>query len=183
MGGLGKAANRILVTDGPHHPDVVGGRLDLGRKRLRAGQAEDVADAVVLAPVHRFGPPVMAVATNGDCGRRPVTADRPDEPAQMAPDLAAGRRLARPEDHRDGTARSGVVDVDGEETAFVVVGVEQRELLLAMHNVAGVVDVQGDGIRRHGVAGAVHVDQHPPEPDQIAQAGGILHPQDGGLAH
>ena len=47
--GLGKAAHRILVVDGPRHPDRVGGVLDLGGERLGAGQAEDVSDAVVLA--------------------------------------------------------------------------------------------------------------------------------------
>ena len=88
-----------------------------------------------------------------------------------------------PEDHRDGTAGGGVVDVDRQKAARVVVGVEQRQLLLAVHHVAGVVDVQGDGGWRHGVAGAVEVDQHSPEPDQVAQAGGVLYPRDGGLAH
>ena len=35
--GLGKAAHRILVADGPHHPDGIGDILDLGGQRLRAG--------------------------------------------------------------------------------------------------------------------------------------------------
>ena len=101
----------------------------------------------------------------------------------MAPDIAARRRLARPQDHRHRARGGGVVDVDRQKAAFVVVGVEQRELLMAVHHVAGVVDVQGDGLWRHGVAGAIHVDQHPSEPDQIAQVGRVLHPRDGGLAH
>lgn len=49
MRGLGKAAHRIHVVDGPHHPDVIGRPLDLGRQRLGAGQSEDVSYAVVLA--------------------------------------------------------------------------------------------------------------------------------------
>ncbi len=48
--------------------------------------------------------------------------------------------------------------MDGQEAAFVIVRIEQRHLLMAMHNIDGVVDVQGDGGRRMGVAGAVEVD-------------------------
>lgn len=71
----------------------------------------------------------------------------------------------------------------GQKAARIVVGVEQRQLLLAVDHVAGVVDVQGDGGWRHGVAGAVQVDQHAPEPDQVAQVRRVLQPRDGGLAH
>ena len=101
----------------------------------------------------------------------------------MAADLAARGGLARPQDHRHRAAGGGVVDVDRQEAARVVVGVEQRELLMPVHDIAGVVDVQSDGRRRDGVAGAVHLDHHPPEADQVAQAGGVLQPRDGGLAH
>ena len=101
----------------------------------------------------------------------------------MSTHFAARGRFARAQDHRDRAAGGGVVDVDGQKAALIVVGVEQRQLLLAVHHVAGVVDVQGDRLGRRGVAGAVEVDQHPPEPDQIAQAGRVLQPRDGGLAH
>jgi hypothetical protein len=45
--------------------------------------------------------------------------------------------------------------MDRQEAAFVVVRVEQRHLLMAMHDIDGVVDIQGDGGGRMGVAGAV----------------------------
>ena len=183
MGGLGKAAHRLRVAEGPHHPDMISGVLDLGSQGLGAAQAERVSDAVVLAPVHDLGPPVTAVAADGDRRRRPVPADRSDEAAQMPAHFVSRGRLARPQDHRDGTAGGGVVDVDGEEAAFVVMAVEQRELLMPVHDIAGVVDVERDGLGWRGVAGAIEVDHHPPEPDQVAQAGGVLQPRDGGLAH
>ena len=44
------------------------------------------------------------------------------------------------------TAGRGVVDMDRQEAPLVVVRVEQRQLLVAMHDVHGVVDVQGDGL-------------------------------------
>ena len=83
----------------------------------------------------------------------------------MRAHLAARRRLARPQDHRHRARGGGVVDVDRQEAAVIVMGVEQRQLLLAVDHVAGIVDVQGDGGWRLGVAGAVQIDQHPPEPD------------------
>ena len=114
---------------------------------------------------------------------RPVSADGPDQAAQMPAHLAARGRLARAQDHRDRAAGGSVVDVDRQKAALIVMGVEQRQLLLAVDHVAGVVDVQGDGRGRRGVAGAVEIDHHPPEPDQIAQARRVLQPRDGGLAH
>lgn len=101
----------------------------------------------------------------------------------MRAHLAARRRLARPQDHRHRARGGGVVDVDRQKAAVIVVGIEQRQLLLAVDYVAGVVDVQGDASGRLGVAGAVQIDQHPPEPDQVAQARCVLQPGDGGLAH
>ena len=52
-----------------------------------------------------------------------------------------------------------MIDVDGEEAARVVVGVEERELLVAVHRVAGVVDIERDGGGRGGEAAAEKVDQ------------------------
>ena len=60
--------------------------------------------------------------------------------------------------HRHRARGGGVVDMDRQEAAFAVMRVEQRELLLAMHDVEGVVDVQRHLARRAGVAGAVDVD-------------------------
>ena len=56
-------------------------------------------------------------------------------------DLGAGRRLARAQEHRHRLAALHMVDVDRQEAAGVVVGVEQRHLLVTVHRIAGVVDV------------------------------------------
>jgi hypothetical protein len=63
----------------------------------------------------------------------------------MGTHLDAARRPAGPQDDRDGPARLRVIDVDRQEAAFVIMSVEQRELLVAVGDIAGVVDVQGDG--------------------------------------
>ena len=43
-----------------------------------------------------------------------------------------------------------MIDVDGQEAARVVVGVEEQELLVAVHRIAGVVDIQRDSGGRAG---------------------------------
>ena len=62
----------------------------------------------------------------------------------MAAHLAARGRLAGPQDHRHRAAGGGVVDMDRQKAALVVMGVEQRQLLMAVHDIDGVVDVERD---------------------------------------
>ena len=52
-------------------------------------QAEDVADFVSLAPLHRLPAAVVAVAANGDRGLRPVQADAVDQAAQVASSMSS----------------------------------------------------------------------------------------------
>ena len=183
MRGLGEAAHRVLVLDGALDADRIGDVLELVGQRLGAGEAEDIVDAVRLAEVHDLGPAIVAVAADGDPGRGPVAADRPDETAQMAAHLLARRCLARPQDHRDRAGRGRVVDVDRQKAALVVMGVEQRQLLTAVDDIERVVDVEHHRRRRRGIAGTVELDQDPAEPQQIAQARRVLPARHGRLAH
>ena len=143
----------------------------------------NVVDAVRLAPVHDLRPAIVAVAADGDAGRRPMAADRPDETAHVTAHLDAGGRLARPQDHGHRTAGRRIVDVDRQEAALVVVGIEERQLLVAVDHVDRVVDVEHDRLGRRGVAGAVEVDHHPAEPDEVAQSRRVLPARHGRLAH
>jgi hypothetical protein len=60
---------------------VLGKRTNLAQQHWIAGKAEDVADAVALAPSHRLWPAVMAVAAHHDLDRRPAGADAADDMA------------------------------------------------------------------------------------------------------
>ena len=60
-------------------------------------------------------------------------------------------------------------------------GVEQRELLMAVNDIPRIVDVERHGLRRSRVAGAVEIDHHPHQADQIAQVRCILPARDGRL--
>jgi hypothetical protein len=97
-----------------------------------------------------------------------MAADRPNETADMASDLDPGGRLAGPQDDGHRTTGGGVVDVDRQKAALVEVGIEERQLLMAMHDVDCVVDVEHGRLGPCGVARAVEVNQHPAEPDEVA---------------
>src|SRR5205814_4117797 len=61
---------------------VLGEWADLAQQHRIAGEAEDVTDALALAPRHRLGPSVMAVAAHQNLDRRPAGADATDDMAQ-----------------------------------------------------------------------------------------------------
>jgi hypothetical protein len=71
--------------------------------------------------------------------------------------------------------------VDRQEAALVVVGVEQRQLLAAVHHVESVVDVQRHRRGRLRVAGAVEVHHGPHQPDHLAQGRRVLPARHGRL--
>ena len=89
----------------------------------------------------------MAVAPERDARLGPALADMAHEPAQMGAHFDARRRLAGAQHDRDGTALLGVIDMDRQKAALVIMGVEQRELLMAVHDIAGVVDIESDARR------------------------------------
>ncbi len=55
--------------------------------------------------------------------------------------------------------------------------VEQRELLMAVDDIAGIIDVERDGCRLARVAIHPCVDQNVGQSDHVAQARGILQPR------
>ena len=132
MARLGEAAHDVLVADCALGPHGVGRLVDFPGERLGSGKAEHVVDAVFLAPGHRLGPRVVPVAAKQDARHRPAGSDTAHEPAQMSANLDARGRLAGTQDDRDRPALLGVIDMDRQKAALVVVGVEQRELLMAM---------------------------------------------------
>jgi hypothetical protein len=112
-----------------------------------------------------------------------MSADRPDETAEVTAYLDARGRLARPQDHRHRSSGGGVVDMDRQKAALVVVGIEQRQLLVAVNHVDRVVDVEHHRLGRRGVTRAVEIDHHPAEPDEVAQGRRVLPSRHGWLAH
>ena len=123
----------------------------------------------------------MAVAPEGQPGARPVPADATGQMLDEGADLDARGRLAGAHEDRHRPAALDMVDVDRQEAARVVKGVEQRELLVAMNPVAGVVDVEHDR-RRRGIEGtAEDVDQGSRQAPRLAERGRVLEPAHGRL--
>ena len=67
-----------------------------------------------------------------------------DDVGEHARDLLARRPLAGPQQRQDRLAGVALEDVDRLEAMTAGVGVEQRQLLAAVHHVVGVVDVEHD---------------------------------------
>jgi hypothetical protein len=92
LGGVAEiavAADLYSLASNPAQCGILGQRADLAQQHRVTGQPEDVADALALAPRHRLGPAVMAVAAHDDLDCRPAGAD-------MADDMAQHQRLPRP---------------------------------------------------------------------------------------
>ena len=119
-------------------------------------QAEDEVDIVGAAPVNDQRAAVVAVGPDQDAGVRPVGPDRPHQAAQVSADLGPARPLGRSQDRADEPAIA-VEHHDRLEAVFVVMGIEQAQLLAAMHGVKGVVDVEHDPLRHLPEGGAVEI--------------------------
>src|SRR5271165_7517726 len=142
---LGIAAQNSQVLDGASGADVVGDLVDFSGERLGTGQTENVVYAVVLAPRHGFRPGIVPVATERNSRLVPSRADVPYQASKMGAHLDPARGLAGPQHERHGPALLRVIDVGRQEAAFVIMSVEQRELLMAVDDIAGIVDVERDG--------------------------------------
>src|SRR5262249_53482896 len=126
------AADLIAFTVETAESGVLGERPDLPKQHRIAGQAEDEADVVALAPRHRLRPAVMAVAAHDNLHPPPAGADAADDMAQHQRHLGPVRRLAGAQDDGYRLAARRLVDVDRQKAAAVVVRVPQRQLLAAM---------------------------------------------------
>src|SRR6202163_4783348 len=167
--GLGEAAQAGLLVERPAGANVVGGLVDSTVEHGITGETEDEVDAILLAPLHDLRPAVMPVPTDGDARGRPVLPYAADEPAQMATYLDARGGLAGAQQHGNRPAGRRVVDMDRQEAALIVMGVEQRKLLVAMDDIHRIVDVERHRIGWPRVARTVEIDHHPHQADEIAQ--------------
>ena len=95
-------------------------------------------------------------------------------------DLVAVRRLTRTQDGQHAVPGVGVIDMDRHEAALVMVRVEQRQLLVAMHGIGGIIDVEGDGLGWPLVAPAPQI-HGARQTDQRVPVRGILPTRQGRL--
>jgi hypothetical protein len=171
---LGKATQNLGLVQSAAHPDIIGNRLDQRVEHDIAGQTENVVDTVVFAPRHRLVSAVVSVTANADAGVGPVPADAPDQATEELANLHTRGRLARPQDYNDRRTGRRIVDMDRQKTALIIVGVPMRQLLVAVHNVDRVIDIQHHRPRRPRVAPTPDVDECVSEAEDLAQRRCIL---------
>jgi len=96
-------------------------------------------------------------------------------------DLGTARRLARSEDHRHRLAGDRLVDMDREKAAAVVMRMEQGQLLIAVHPVERIVDVEEDASWHLGEAVAEQLDHRIRHADERGLCRQVLQPRHGRL--
>jgi hypothetical protein len=108
-------------------------------------QAEDPIHPVGAAPVEYLWTGIMAVSAQQDLDLGPQGADGADETAHKAADFLPTRPRAGPQHGRDETPFA-VKHHDRLKTVIVMKGIEQPQLLAAVHAVEGVVDIEQDAL-------------------------------------
>ena len=147
---------------------------------LSAAQA-DTPGILMLSPFYGLPPPIMTISPQRDGGFGPFQADAADQAAYMRPHFDPVGGFARPQDRHHAVPAVSVVDVQRHEAAFIMKGIEQRQLLMAMHRVGCVVDIQGDVRGWALVAVTPPIDHRVGEADQRSQIGRVLAPRLGWL--
>ena len=94
----------------------------------------------------------------------------------MRANLNAGRRHTGPQDHRDRARFLRIVDMDRQKAALVIMRIEERQLLMSMDDIAGIVDVQYDPGRRPRVRGDPLIDERIGEMDHVTQGWRVFEP-------
>ena len=112
----------------------------------------------------------MAVGANEDLRPR---ANGCGSPAPGDAETPGSRRpsAAWPGAEGGDEAALAIEDDDRLEAVFVVMGVEQAQLLAAVHRVEGVVDIEHDALRHLAERAALDVDQGPAQAQQRATSG------------
>jgi hypothetical protein len=122
----------------------------------------------------------MAVGAQQNLDTGPVSADGADEAADKAANLHPAGALAGPQQGSDETSLA-VEDDNWLEAVIVIEGVEQAQLLAAVHSVERVVDVEHDALRHGAERAAILLDERPPEAQQRPHVGQVFQPRDGRL--
>jgi len=149
-------------------------------QRAVGGDAEDEIETLGVAEIQHFGRAVVAVSAEQDVHARPVSPNGADQAAQKAARLAPGGAAGGAQQGGHG-APLAVEDDDRLEAIFIIVGVEQAELLTAMDGIEGVVDVEGDAAWDLAEAVAVEADHGLAHAQQLARPRQFLEARDGRL--
>src|SRR5271157_152554 len=116
---------------------------DMTMQRRGRREAEDIVEAVGATPIENLGAAIMAVGAQQDLGAGPVSANRAQQSTEKGLDLLAARPFGGTK-HGGDEAALAVEHHDGLKAVFVVMRVEQPQLLAAMDRIERVVDIERD---------------------------------------
>src|ERR1700679_3439568 len=131
--------------------------LDMPAQRRGGRDAEDVVEPVGATEVENLGSAIVAVAAHQNFGPGPIGADRAQQAAQKALDLLAAGPLGGTQ-HRGDEAAFAIKNDNGLKAIFIVVRVEQTQLLAAVNRIERVVDIQHDPLGNLAIGLAIKVD-------------------------
>ena len=119
----------------------------------------------------------MTVAAQHYLRLRPVGADGAQQAAQEGAYFLAARPLGGAKQGRD-EAAFAVEHDDRLKTVFVIVSIEQPQLLAAMHRVERVVDIERDALGNLPERFAIKIDHGAPHAQQRASVGQVFQSRD-----
>ena len=153
---------------------------DMAAQGRRGRDAEDKIVTTRPAPVENLGAAIMAVAAQQDLRFWPMAADSSQQAAQKCPDFRALWSFGRPQHGGDETALAIEHD-DGLKAIFVMVGIEQTQLLTAMNRVKRIVDVEHNPLGHGAETVAKQIDHGAAHAQQRARIGQVFQTRDGRL--
>ena len=119
----------------------------------------------------------MTVRPQQDLGLGQVLTDFPDQPAQIRGTLSSFGTSCRAEQGLDQPSVA-IKDDNRLEAVFVIVAVEQTQLLVPVDRIKCIIDIQHDQPWDPLKGLAIKTDHLPSHPDQITYSGQVLHPRD-----
>ena len=155
-------------------------RLSLKRRVRRHSQEE--TQIVFPAKIEDLGGRIVRVGPQEDAHLRPRLPDLSDDPLEDRHDLLSRGPFPRPQDRRDELPRPALVNMDRHETVLVEVGVEERQLLMPVHRITGVVDVEEDSRGRSPVGTDKGLAHCVCDPIEVGPGEGVLQPRERRLA-
>ena len=126
---------------------MLGGRdgqvgFELGDQAPIAREAEDIVDAIHLAPGHQLVPSKARIGTQQDLDPRPGRAEPLDDAGHLSHGAGRGVDVRGPQ--QGGKQVPTAEDVQGQITVATIVAVEEPPLLLSVQGVVGGIQVEDD---------------------------------------
>lgn len=157
--------------------------LDVAEQNLIIAEAcHTIAVLLSGKEVVGFRYAVMAVAPIDDDRFRPTAPDMLHDTPQVQHYLLAGRTSAGTKDRGDQFATQPLKDMERQVEGLLMVPAEERQLVLAVNDILGIVKVQNNDERCLGVGIEKMVEKADSHAIEFRPGNHVLKPAEGGLA-